>query len=387
MAPGPDRRPSAATWDACYAPRVTTEREREWRLTGMIFFGVVALAVIWATYEIIRPFLSALILAAVLVTITFPLYRRLRKRLGGRAGIAALLMVLALVFVVILPAVFLGIVLVHQANGVIQSFQSGAAQRMLARIDLEKHLAWISRFVPGFDPASISPQKLLLPAVREIPGWVARNGAMVVGGVAGLLMDFAFVILGSYFFYVEGESILDELTALSPLPARYDREFGVKFKDVIDATFRGHIITALAQGVVTTAGFMIAGLPSPVFWGAVATLMSLLPMIGAAAVWVPAAGYLYISASMGERGFFGAIFLTIWCLLVVSVIDNVLRPFVMRGNAQMPAIPLLLAVLGGMQAFGFIGLVVGPLVFSLLMTIVNIYKRSFRVAHDEVAVV
>ncbi|MEO8033274.1 MAG: AI-2E family transporter, partial [Acidobacteriota bacterium] len=106
----------------------------------------------------------------------------------------------------------------------------------------------------------------------------------------------------------------------------------------------------------------------------------LVPMLGAATVWVPATMYLFISASMGARGYGGAIFLLIWGLLVVSTIDNIVRPWAMKGKAQLPAIPLLIAVLGGMQAFGFIGLVIGPLVFSLLMSIIGIYKRSFRVS-------
>jgi predicted PurR-regulated permease PerM len=107
-------------------------------------------------------------------------------------------------------------------------------------------------------------------------------------------------------------------------------------------------------------------------------LLSLVPMVGAAAVWVPAAIYLSIAASMGSRPWWEAIFLIAWGVLVVSTVDNIVRPGAMKGKAQLPAIPLLFAVLGGMQAFGFVGLVIGPLVFSLLMSIIEIYKRSFR---------
>lgn len=351
----------------------------EWRLAGVICFALIALAVLWATWLIIRPFVSALMLGAVLVTITFPAFRRLRARLGGRDSLAAALMVLAVTVLIILPAIILGILLVGQANSVIENFQSGEAQRLLARIDIPGHLRWIQRIVPGFDPASVSPQRLLLPAVREIPGWVARNGAGIVGGVAGAVLMFALVLLSAFFFYVEGETILDELATLSPLPARYDHEFGRTFKSVIDATFRGHVITALAQGVATAIGLAIAQVPAALFWGFVATVLSLLPMVGAAVVWIPASIYLFVSASMGDRGYFGAIFLTIWGIVVVSLIDNVVRPWTMRGEAQLPAIPLLLSVIGGMQAFGFIGLVAGPLVFSLLMSVVDIYKRSFGI--------
>ncbi len=170
---------------------------------------------------------------------------------------------------------------------------------------------------------------------------------------------------------------MSQLSVLSPLPKRYDREFGERFKDVIDATFRGQLFTGLAQGFMTGVGLAIAQVPGAGFWGAVAALLSLIPMVGAAAVWVPASIYLVIAASMGSRPWWQAIFLIIWGVLFVSLVDNIVRPWAMKGKAQLPAIPLLFAVLGGLQAFGFVGLVIGPLVFSLLMSIIDIYKSSF----------
>ncbi len=362
-------------------PRI--QRRPEWRLTGIIFFGFIALLVVWAAFRIIWPFLTPIVLGAMLVTLTFPTFRRVRARVSGRSHMAAIIMLVAITFLIILPTFILVLLLVQQADTLIQHFQSGEAQQILTRIDLSSRLQWVRRFVPTFDPSSVSPQRLILPIVREIPGWVARNGASLLGELAGLVIGFFLLALSTYFFYVEGETIMTELTILSPLPERYDREFAVQFKDVIDATFRGHILTGLAQGVVTTIGLVIAGVPASLFWGAVATVMSLLPVVGAAAVWIPAAIYLYAAAAMGHAAYWQPIFLTLWGLIAVSLIDNVVRPLAMRGKSQLPAIPLLFAVLGGMQAFGFVGLVIGPLVFSLLMSIIDIYKRSFRIPRSE----
>jgi predicted PurR-regulated permease PerM len=357
------------------------ERRREWRLAGVVFFSLLAIVILWAAARIVWPFLSAILIGAILVILTFPTYRRVTAIVGSRSSLAAVLMLLGATVLLILPIFILTLLLVQQANGLIQHLQSGEAQAILARLDPSQHLAFLRRYVPTFDPANLSPQRLVLPVVRELPGWVARNGGAVIGGLAGLLVGFFLMLLAMYFFYVEGEAIMTELAVLSPLPERYDREFAAQFKDVIDATFRGHVLTALAQGVVTMIGLFIAQVPGALFWGAVATVISLLPMIGAAAVWVPAAIYLYVSAAMGKEPYWHAIFLTIWGVVVVSLIDNVIRPWAMKGKSQLPAIPLLFAVLGGMQAFGFVGLVIGPLVFSLLMSIIDIYKRSFRIPH------
>ena len=253
---------------------------------------------------------------------------------------------------------------------------------MLARLDLTSRLQWLKRWVPGFDPASVSPQRLFLPIVEGIPGFVAKHGAAVVGGIAGLVISFFLLLLAMYFFYVEGETIMKEVSILSPLPPKYDREFARQFKNVVDATFRGYVVTGLAAGVATTIGLVIAGVPAALFWGAFATVLSLLPMIGPPVVWIPAAIYLYFMASLGRAGMWQAIFLTAWGIIVIPVVEHVVRPWAMKGRSELPAIPLLFAVIGGLEAFGFVGLVIGPLVFSLFLSILDIYKQSFRISRN-----
>jgi predicted PurR-regulated permease PerM len=360
-----------------------TPSRREWRLTGIIFFGLLALVLLWAAVIIVRPFITAILIAAIIVILTFPTYRRLCTRMRGRQTRAAILMLIAITLLVVVPFTIIGVMLVQQANTVFQRLQSVDTQQILHRIDLTSRLQWIKRYVPNFDPASLGPERLILPAVRLVPGWVATHGASVVGGLAGLVLQFALVLIAAFFFYVEGEAILEELSILSPLPPQYDREFATKLKEVIDATFRGQVASALAQGIATGIGLAIVRVPGAAFWGAVITILGLLPMVGAALVWVPAAIYLFIAASVGQRPYWEPIVLTLWGVLVVSTIDNFVRPWVMKGKAELPAIPLLFSVLGGLQAFGFVGLVIGPLVFSLLMTIIDIYKRSFHIRRSE----
>ena len=236
-------------------------------------------------------------------------------------------MLLATTLVIVIPALILSVLLVQQANIVVAKLQSGEAQAMIQRIDFTQYLHVIRRVAPNFDPASLSLEQMLLPAVRQIPGWVAQPGGAVIGGLAGLVLGFALMLLSMYFFYVEGESILQQLTILSPLPKRYDREFIERFKDVIDATFLGQVFTGVAQGIMTGIGLAIAGVPGAVFWGAVAALLSLIPMVGAAAVWVPASIYLAISASMGWHAWWQVIFLVLWGL-AARFADRQRRPAV-----------------------------------------------------------
>jgi len=120
---------------------------------------------------------------------------------------------------------------------------------------------------------------------------------------------------------------------------------------------------------------VICGVPAALFWGAFGTLLSLLPFIGPPVVWIPAALYLLFEHAPRWQ----AVLLIVWGAVIIPILEHVIRPWAMRGKTELPAIPLLFAVLGGMEAFGFIGLVIGPLVFSLLMSIIDIYKRSFRI--------
>ncbi len=366
-------------------PSPTANLQREWRLAGVIFFGLLALAVLWGAALIIWPFMTAILLAIILVTLTYPTFRRVRTHTRGKSHVAAVIMLIGITLVLVIPAVILSMLLVQQANTVIENLQSPETVKTLRSIDVTKYLSPIQRIAPNFDPRSLSPEKLLLPAIQRVPGWVARNGGAVVGGLAGAVLGFFLVLLAAFFFYVQGEEIVRELALLSPLPQRYDDEFANKFKDVVDATFRGQILTALAQGFATGVGLAIAGVPGSIFWGAVAAIFSLIPMVGAGLVWVPAAIYLFISASMGSRPLWQSIFMVVWGVLVVSVVDNIVRPWAMKGKAQLPAIPLLFAILGGLQAFGFVGLVIGPLIFSLLMTIIGIYRRTFSDESVEIA--
>lgn len=356
--------------------------KREWRVGGMIFFGLLAAGLLYMAVLVVKPFITAIILALVLVTLTYPLFRRLRNRFNDSSNRAAAVMLLGITFLLVVPALVLSTLLVQQATNLAERMQSADAKQILSRIDLTSRLQWIRRIAPNFDPATLSPERLVLPAVRQIPGWVARNGGAVLGGLAGAVIGFFLVLLASWYFYVSGEALVKQLAELSPLPDRYDYEFTTKFKDVVDATFRGQLFTALAQGVATGIGLGIARVPGAIFWGAVASILALLPMVGAAAIWVPAAIYLYISASMGFHPYWHPIFMTIWGIGVVSTIDNVVRPWAMKGKAELPAIPLLFSILGGLQAFGIVGLVLGPLVFSLLITIIDIYRRAFRPPGD-----
>lgn len=341
---------------------------------SLVFFALLAIVVVWGTGRILAPFITPILLAAIVVTLTFPLYRRLRARMKGRDTLSAVLMLLGVTFVVILPAFLLTLLLIDQATELFKLIQKTDVPAVIERLELRERVNPILRRIPGLDPSTIKVESMIVGVIRQIPAVVARQGGQFLAGLVNIVIGFLMMLLAAFYLYLDGERLLSELRILSPLPDEYDREIFSKFKDVVDATFRGQMLTAMAQGGVTALGLWIAGIPGAVFWGAVAAVFSLIPMVGAAAVWVPATIYLFLNAAYHGSGQWRGFFLVAWGIMVVSLVDNVIRPWAMKGKTKMPAVLLFFAILGGIQAFGFVGLILGPLVFALVIPLVDIYK-------------
>lgn len=345
-----------------------------------IFFLVIAAVIGWAAVMILLPFLTPILLAAIVVTFTWPVYRNIRNRLNGRSNLSAVLMLLIVTFTIILPASLLILLLIQQASALFLTIQNTDYSDIMASLRLQERVTYIQRVAPWIDVESLQPGQLIVNTVEQIPRWVATYGGSLLASLTSVAIGFVFMLLAAFFFYVSGETIVEELKLISPLPDEYEHEIVERFKGVIDATFRGQILTAIAQGLVTAVGLAIAGIPAAAFWGAVAAIFSLIPMVGAAAVWVPASIYLFARSAMQETALWPAIFLVIWGAAVVSLVDNLIRPWAMRRGTNMSAIVLFFSIIGGIRAFGIIGLIFGPLVFALFATMIHMYKYFFMPA-------
>lgn len=338
------------------------------------FFFIIAALVLWGTALVVAPYVFSILLAAVLVTFTYPWYERIRKLVGGRENLASILTLIVLTVVVIVPALLLAMALVRQATQLFEVLQGADVRQAIDNLRLGARVTDALAMVPGVHAADIDFGDLLYGALKGIPGWVAAQGGNIVGGLLSGLMRFFLVLVAAFYFFVDGRKLVANMMDLSPFPPEYDRRILDKIKGVINATFIGQGLTSLAQGAVTGLGLAIVGIPGALFWGAVAAVLSLVPLVGAAVVWVPAVGYLFWTDGPGWQ----AVFLLVWGAGVVSTIDNLVRPLAMKSGVEMPGVVLLFAILGGMSAFGFFGILLGPLVIALLVSIIGIYRELFR---------
>jgi len=338
---------------------------------------IFAAILIYAMGRILAPFATPILLAIIVVTFTFPFYRKLRAKMKGHDAFAASLMLLIVTFTIILPAFFMLLLVINEATTLFQAIHQHDIRQTIASLEIDRVLEWIHGVVPWIDPATLDVQGMIVGTVEKIPGWVATYGGRFVASLTNVALNFVFMLLAAYFFYLEGETVVKKVRDLSPLPDEYEAIIATKFTGVINATFRGQILTAIAQGAATAVGLLIVGVQGAVFWGAVAAVTALIPVVGAAAVWVPATLYLFAVAAIQHTSMVPAIVLAVWGVAVVSLIDNLIRPWAMRSGTNMSAILLLFSILGGVRAFGILGLILGPLVFVLLLTMIEMYENLF----------
>lgn len=339
------------------------------RWSNLTFAG--ALLVVLALFLwVIFPFLIPILIAAFLVVIAYPLRRRLTGKLGGRDKLASLLATLAVLLGIVVPAFGLAFVFVMQGIEL-----ANQAQEFLGP-------GGIPALLQGRVPEPLQPLFERLQATglfEQIQNLMRRVGANLtsylatfLGAAAMLGLDLFIALLAVYYFFLDGERVVRGMPGVLPLDPRYQAEFFSEFHQVAQTMIVVNLVTALAQGVLGAVGFMIAGIPTPVVWGALIALLALLPVVGSALVWGPAGAILLIQGQIGW-----GIFVLLWGLLVVGTVDNLLRPILAKGRIRLHTLLVFVTIFGGIAAFGFVGVVLGPLIGAIFTAMVRIWKRDF----------
>ena len=338
-----------------------------------VFALVVAALLGYALLLIFAPFVGALSWAAFLAFLLFPLNVRLRRRLRGPGGASGMLTFLAPIGI-LLPLSALSVDFVAQISGLLQKLQKATKQWDI------KSFADLQQF-PMIVRANDWLQSHAGVSALQLQGWLVTGTQHVLQRAAGFsgtfflgaldsLFSFAIMLFLLYFFLRDGDAMMARAHSLIPLDdARKDRLFQ-QLSNVTRAIVFGTSMTALAQGILIGIGFAIADLPSPVVFGVLAALLSMLPVGGAAFVWAPAALWLFFDGRWGY-----GIFMLAWGLMLGGL-DNVLRPMLISGRAKISALAVFVGVLGGIPAFGAIGVIAGPVVLSLVIALAEFAEEA-----------
>lgn len=344
----------------------------EWFRTVL---GITALAVvIVGAVAILLPFLTPILWALILGSATWPAYRRLRRWFGRWESLAAFCMTVVMVLVLLLPMFILGLTLLKEVEPVVNKIQ-----RMTTAEQVEIP-QWVKQ-IPGLEQ-QIKPwqDRLTDPRLRE--AWF-RQAVLPMEKILrygrNLLLQIGYLVLTVFtlfFVYRDGDDLAAEASSfLDRIAQGRGRHLMQSVRETVRAVFFGWLLTAAAQGLVSMIGYYVAGLEAPVALGIATGLAALIPF-GVGLIWIPAAVTLIASGAVGQ-----GVFLAIWSLGVVSLIDNFLRPLFISGPSKVPFVLVFFGVMGGLVVFGFLGIVLGPVFLAVLLALWRQAKEELQDPH------
>jgi len=335
-------------------------------LMTRIFLLTLLLMVLVACFLVFKPFLVVILVAAVLASIFYRPYEWLAKKIGGRKKIAALIMCVLIVLVIIIPLTNL---IIFGAKKSVTAYSDTMIFLNTGGFENTIENGFFKSAQKWFNIGGDELKTVILDVAQ-------KSSNVLVNGATGLLKEtttfvisLILIIFTLFFFFIDGQRMLERLMYWTPLSDKYDRLIFKKFRDVSYTVFFSTFLVALVQATLMATAFFIVGLPA--FFPAIATaLLSMIPFFGAYLVWVPAGIYLLIIGHIWQ-----GIFIIIFGATIISTVDNVIRMFMIKGKAEVHPIFVLFSVLGGIVLFGFWGIVIGPLLISLAVTILNIYDE------------
>ncbi len=333
-------------------------------IQNIFFFTLLGLAS-FLMWKIVAPFWSILALAAIIVTICYPLHTRITKHVyRNNTSLASFLSVLIVITIIVFPLTILGSLLLREAVSMYSLFNDASYSSFTSF--LEKGESMVRVFVPEF---SLDIGAL----IEQTAQFIASHLLSIFAGTASTILAFFLVLIASFYFFRDGKVITRYIVQLSPLKDGEDTIILTRLSNAVRSVALGTVLVALIQGILTAIGLWFFGFERAILWGSIAALGALVPGVGTAIVFVPAIIFLVLSGSyLLAAGVF------VWALCAVGLIDNILGPYLMsRGNPLHPFV-ILLSVLGGILLMGPLGFIIGPVIASLFTVLVELFATHVR---------
>jgi predicted PurR-regulated permease PerM len=336
------------------------------------FILVMTVAYTIAFIAMIGGFAEALLMAAVFAGIMYPLYRWFETRLGGRSTSASLLTLLTTVLAILIPLIVLLGLVAEQAIVVADKAGPWIEQQLSeSQVKGGGLPAWLP-FSGKLEPFREEIIAKLGELAQQTGVFLAASLARLSEGTLVFFFQLFIMLYAMFFFLISGPQLIKKIMGYVPLSENDKARMLDVGLSVSRATIKGALLIGIIQGTLAGIGFTIAGIDAAVFWGAIMAVLSILPGIGAPLIWVPAVIYLLMSGQTAA-----GIGLLVWCAGVVGSIDNFLRPVLVGRDTKMPDLLILLSTLGGVALFGATGLVLGPILAALFLTMLAIYSGVF----------
>jgi predicted PurR-regulated permease PerM len=345
-----------------------------WTQLGALLGFAVLLFITYQLYQVFQPFVAPIAWAIILRFAFQPIHHLLRRHLGNRPNLVALLATGVVMVAVAIPSSAISSILTHEAVNAIQHMnrflQAGGLERWgeqlraLAAIPLWQ---WLS---PWLDTAAIDLRAILIRALNTGADFLVEQLTMAAANLLVIAVKFILMLLTLFFVFRDGEAFYEWIRTTLPFaPAQQERVFD-RLARTVNAVTYGLGITAIVQGMLAGMAYWLLGVPFPAFWGLLTAVVAPIPLGGTGLVWAPAGVYLIVAESW-MRG----VILLAWGALVVSTIDNVLKALLISERTRLPPLILFFALLGGLKTYGVLGVFLGPLLLALVITGVTLYRE------------
>ena len=336
---------------------------------SVLVLMVIAISALF--FSMIHQFLMSIFLAGLSSALARPVYRRLKVSFNGRRHLASVTTLLLMIVVVLIPLMLLVGIVVAQAIDVGQSVTPWIRQTIEEPGKLSSYL----QHLPFYDQL-VPYREVILEKAGKVVGAISK---WIVGGLSSatlgtanfLFMSFVFLYT-MYFFQMDGNRLIRKILYYLPLNSDDENLMLEKFTSVTRATIKGTMLIGILQGGLAGGAFAVAGIDNAVFWGTVMAVLSIIPSVGSALVWIPAAIMLIMQGNVASGAG-----LLIFCGVVVGSLDNVLRPILVGKDTRMHELMIFFGTLGGIMMFGIAGIFIGPLIASLFVTIWELYGLAF----------
>jgi predicted PurR-regulated permease PerM len=347
---------------------VTEKDKPKYNLARWIGLMAVLLIALYLCWRMLQPFIQVLMWAAVLVVVFYPVHKRIEARTKS-PGWSAVLSSLLVIVTILVPLTLVTFAVVREVGGVAQSLQANVKSLLDPNSPVTgRYLQWVGQYV---DITQLQSDEFIADRLKGLSGAIASSTLGIVGGVVGVVVEIFFVIFTMYYLFRDGDRLRGALREALPLDSSKSREIFERTRDVISASVYGVLAIAAIQGLLGGLAFWALGIPSPLLWGVVMVFLSMIPMAGAFIVWVPAAIYLAITGHWVK-----ALILVGWGTLVIGTVDNFLRPKLVGEKTRLHELLIFFSVLGGLQVFGVLGLVLGPVIVAITLALIDVVRQA-----------
>ncbi|MDP3916713.1 MAG: AI-2E family transporter [Nanoarchaeota archaeon] len=313
------------------------------------FLGITILSI-----YLIKSYIITIIGAILLSYIFYPMYTTIRKKIKNKK-VSSLLTTILVVILIIVPLVFAANALINESVNFFYHTK-------------DLNISSLEDKVSDYLDSDINIGSYISENLNKISLSIARSTSEFVVSLPKKILEIFVMLFLMFFLFLGGEDLVKKLKKHIPLRSKQKEELANKFSSIIYASVYGMIVTAFVQGAVGAIGYWIFGMESPILWGLVTVVVAILPFVGAALIWLPASIYMLIS---GET--FNGLGLLFYGIFIISTIDNIIRPSIVGSKAKIHPALVLLGVLGGIELFGFLGIIIGPLVLSILTIFIELY--------------